>query len=163
MRLSVCANGKKAANEAALKSSVEGRIYWLLQLIISFRHVFIYISIILISSWIWLYCDMAQLLSFPVLNCCITVKWCRFSEVTGHSSSSTICPLAMMLTLFCYGAPGGLVGRAGAPYAEAVSSLHWPQVRFHLWPFAACHSPSLSPVSCLLFSYPIKEIKAEKA
>ncbi len=58
--------------------------------------------------------------------------------------------------------PGSSVGRAGAPYTEAVSSLQWTRVRFHLWHFAACHSPSLSPVSCLLFSCPVHKIKAQK-
>ncbi len=37
-----------------------------------------------------------------------------------------------------------VVGRAGALYTEAVSSPQRPQVRFHLWPFAACHFLSLS-------------------
>ncbi len=30
-----------------------------------------------------------------------------------------------------------------APYTEAMSSLQQTRVRFHLWPFAACHSLSL--------------------
>merc|ERR1712035_44409 len=61
-----------------------------------------------------------------------------------------------------WGAPGGSVDRAGAPYTEAMSSPQRTRVRFHLWPFAACHSPSLSPVSCPLFSCPVL-IKAQKA
>ncbi len=61
------------------------------------------------------------------------------------------------------GAPGGSVGRAGAPYTEAMSSPQRTRVRFHLWSFAACRSPSLSPVSCLLFSCPVQGIKAQKA
>ncbi len=41
--------------------------------------------------------------------------------------------------------------------------MQQPQVRFHLWPFAACHSPSLCPVSCPLFSCPAyKGTKAQK-
>ncbi len=61
------------------------------------------------------------------------------------------------------GAPGGSVGRAGTPYTKAVSSPQRPRGQFHLWPFAACHSPSLPPVSCPLFSCPVQEIKAQKA
>ncbi len=61
------------------------------------------------------------------------------------------------------GAPGGSVSRAGAPYTEAMSLPQRTRVRFHLWSFAACHSPSLSPVSCPLFSCPVLEIKAQKA
>ncbi len=55
------------------------------------------------------------------------------------------------------GTSGGSGGKTGAPYTEAVSSLQLPQVQFHQWPFAACHSPSLS-LSCFLstlqLSYP---------
>ncbi len=59
------------------------------------------------------------------------------------------------------GAPGGSVNRASAPYTDAMSSPQRIRVRFHLWPFAACRSPSLSPVSCPLFSCPVL-IKAQK-
>ncbi len=45
------------------------------------------------------------------------------------------------------------------PYTEAVDPGSFPG---HLWPFAACHSPSLSPVSCPLFSCPVL-IKAQNA
>ncbi len=48
------------------------------------------------------------------------------------------------------------------PYTEAVSSPQRPWVPYHLWPFAACHSPSLSLVSCLFFSCPVQEIKVQK-
>ncbi len=60
------------------------------------------------------------------------------------------------------GAPDGSVGGVGAPCADAVSSPHRTRVRFHLWPFAACRSPSLSPVSCPLFSCPVLEVEAQK-
>ncbi len=63
---------------------------------------------------------------------------------------------------FKSGAPGGSIGRSGAPYTEAVSSPQWLRVGFHLWPFVASHSLSLSPVSCLLFSCPVQEIRAQK-
>ncbi len=60
-------------------------------------------------------------------------------------------------------APGGSVGRAGTPYTEAVSSPRQTQVQFHLWPFAACHSPSLSPLLPVYSSAVLsKEIKAQK-
>ncbi len=59
-------------------------------------------------------------------------------------------------------APSGSVGRAVAPFTEAMSSPQQTRVWFHLWPFAACHSPSLFPVSCPLFSCPVL-IKAQKA
>ncbi len=37
----------------------------------------------------------------------------------------------------------GSVGRASAPYTNAMSSQQRIRVRFHLWPFAACRSLSL--------------------
>ncbi len=56
-----------------------------------------------------------------------------------------ICTISHLLIKSIHtGVPGGTVSRAGAPYTEAMSWLQRIQVWFHLWPFAACHSPSLS-------------------
>ncbi len=75
------------------------------------------------------------------------------SNLCKHLNQNTV--LFRMRSIFrLFRVPGSSVGKAGAPYTEAMSLLQQTWVQFHLWPFAACHSPSLSPVSCLLFSCP---------
>ena len=56
------------------------------------------------------------------------------------------------------GSPGG----ACAPCAGAVALLQWPGFGSNLWPFAACHPPSLSPISCPSYTDYNKGRKCQK-
>ncbi len=100
---------------------------------------------------------------------CLNVKYCKSGKLLQQKRQRKnifnlfVCKSECTATSKCItGASGGSVGRAGAPYTEAVSLPQRSWVRFHLWPFAACHSRSLSPVSCLFFSCPVRRIKAQK-
>ncbi len=92
-------------------------------------------------SWVLMYCHCAK--NVRSFICTINFLQTTYDVVL-------ICLSCLVIGL--HKASNGSGGRAGAPYTEAVSSLQRPRVQFPLWSFAACHSPSLSPVSCLPFS-----------